>query len=94
MSRVGLKPLRVLHIVRHHKKGFPSSQCFRETALDDLMFMECDEGTSQILICADNAFIHHKSAVFYARPFFQSALLPVNHVRNLGYRHESELVET
>lgn len=63
-----------LHVVKELIEGFPSSQCLDLTAPNDFVILECDKETALFLVRAANAFICQKNAVFYAWPFFQSAI--------------------
>lgn len=73
-------PPHLPDVVQEVNEGFPSNQCLRVTALDDVVFMECDKETMQYLVRLANAFIRHKNAVLYAQPFSQSALSLLNEI--------------
>lgn len=75
---------------RNSTEGFPSSQCFRVNALDDVVFKGCVEE----VVHATILFILHKNAAFYTRTLEHSALTLLNKVRKMYDLHESKLVGT
>lgn len=74
-GKVLLRQPHGLDILKEFNKGFQSNQCLVVTALDEVMFTECDGKTALFLFRATNASIRHKDAVFYVWLFFQFALL-------------------
>lgn len=59
--------LRALHVqdaVDYINKGFVSSRGSIVSAVDDVVFLLCDEDKALCLFCIANEFVGHKHAVF------------------------------
>lgn len=74
VGNVMLKHPHLQRVVRELNEGLTFIQGFGVTKLYDLLFVECHKETAWYLVYANNAFVRHRNAVFYARPFYLSAL--------------------
>lgn len=77
---VTMRHLHVLYVVEELNKGLASNQCLGVTALDDMLFMDCLEGTELFLTCSVNLFMCRKDSVFYDCPSYHCAFSSLNQV--------------
>lgn len=67
-----LEKLPLKYVIRNLNGRIPSSQYLGGTALNDLIFMECDDVIT-ILGRTGSSFVCHENPVSYIRPFYQPA---------------------
>lgn len=81
VSKVTLRHLRLLHVWKVLNSEFPSSQCLGDAALDEVLFVDCNEEAARFLVRGFNGFIQLKMSVVYVTPFFHSALSILDQVQ-------------
>lgn len=68
LAKVKLIHRHLLDVVKARNEGSPSSQLLRETVLDDVLHVKCDNNKTMFLLHTAYAFIRNKILYFNPGP--------------------------